>query len=61
MSALTERAAREDETDRQRLAKFHAAIAAAHAEHLRTGDYVRLGIAAQDAFLEYERPDGEDA
>jgi hypothetical protein len=38
-----------------RLRNFKRAIEAAHAEHLRTGDYTPLGIAAQDALLALER------
>ena len=34
-----------------RLRSFAAALERAHDEHLRTGDYVKLGIAAQDALL----------
>lgn len=62
-SAYRARCEREDEADRLRLVRLHTDIAAAHAEHLATGDYVRLGIAAQDAFLRYERTetDGEGA
>lgn len=35
--------------------EFIAAIRAAHEEHLRTGEYGPLGIAAQDALREYDR------
>ena len=34
-----------------RLQAFHARIEAAHQEHLRTGAYAPLGMAAQDALL----------
>jgi multidrug resistance efflux pump len=38
-----------------RLRSFKTAIEAAHAEHLKTGDYLRLGMAAQDALLAEEK------
>jgi hypothetical protein len=34
------------------------ALRVAHREHLRTGDYVRLGMVAQDRIREYEEPFG---
>jgi hypothetical protein len=47
--------------ERDRLRKFRDAIEDAHAEHLRTGDYIRLGIAAQHAILTLERDRRRDS
>jgi hypothetical protein len=41
--------------EREAAARMVERILAAHQEHLKTGDYVALGIAAQDAVREYER------